>query len=137
MGPIDYLMGKTDVLEIATHVNGDGACCEECRKRSALTEDELAIFDLLTRPEPKLTEEQVTAVKQVSRGLLEKLQELRSANWRQNLQTRATVQSEIRFKLNELPDDPYPQELWEEKVEAVWHFVYHQNTDASSYSRVN
>lgn len=55
VGPIDYLMGKTDVLEIATHLNGDGACCEECRKRSALDHcrwpssfnaDEIIVFTL-------------------------------------------------------------------------------------------
>jgi type I restriction enzyme R subunit len=27
-------------------------------------------------------------------------------------------------KLNELPETPYPQPVWEEKVEAVWQFVY-------------
>ena len=32
---------------------------------------------------------------------------------------------EIRVKLNELPEDPYPEELWKEKFEAVWQFVYH------------
>ena len=32
---------------------------------------------------------------------------------------------EIRVKLKELPEDPYPEELWKEKFEAVWQFVYH------------
>jgi hypothetical protein len=50
--------------------------------REGLTEDELAIFDLLTRPEPKLTKPQETAVKKVARELLEKLQEqLVVAQW--------------------------------------------------------
>jgi len=31
----------------------------------------------------------------------------------------AAVHSEIRFRLNELPKDPYPQELWDGKVQAV------------------
>jgi type I restriction enzyme R subunit len=92
--------------------------------REGLTEEELAIFDLLTRPEPKLTKAQEAEVKKVARGLLEKLQELRVAHWRQNQQTRAAVHSEIRFKLNELPEEPYPQGMWDEKVEAVWQFVY-------------
>ena len=25
----------------------------------------------------------------------------------------------------EPPEDPHPEELWKEKVEAVWQFVYH------------
>lgn len=92
--------------------------------REQLTEEELAIFDLLTRPEPKLTKAQETEVKRVARHLLEKLQALQVAHWRQNWQTRAAVQSEIRIVLNELPEEPYPQEVWDGKVEAVWQFVY-------------
>ncbi len=92
--------------------------------REGLTEEELAIFDLLTRPEPKLTKAQETEVKRVARELLEKLEALRVEHWRQKQETRAAVHSEIRFKLNELPEEPYPEGLWDEKVEAVWQFVY-------------
>jgi hypothetical protein len=28
-------------------------------------------------------------------------------------------------QLNSLPEDPYPEDLWKEKVDAVWQFVYH------------
>ena len=94
--------------------------------REGLTEEELAVFDLLTRPEPKLSKAQEIEVKKVARQLLEKLQGLRGEMWRQNQRTRAAVLSEIRFTLNELPDAPYPQELWDEKVDAVWQFIYHQ-----------
>lgn len=106
---------------------------EECRAaREQLTEEELAIFDLLTRPEPKLTKAQEDAVKKVARELLEKLQALRVEFWRQNQQTRAQVYSEIRVKLNDLPEEPYPQEVWDTKVEAVWQFVYGQGGRAAS-----
>jgi type I restriction enzyme R subunit len=63
-------------------------------------------------------------VKRVARTLLEKLESHRVAHWRQNQQTRAAVHSEIRVQLNELPEEPYPQQLWEEKVESVWQFVF-------------
>ena len=43
--------------------------------REGLSEDELAIFDLLTKPEPKLTKAQEIEVKKVAREVLEKLQE--------------------------------------------------------------
>jgi len=94
--------------------------------REGLTEEELAVFDLLTRPEPKLTKTQELEVKKVAHHLLEKLQALRVEMWRKNQQTRAAVHSEIRFILNELPEDPYPQSLWDQKVDAVWQFIYHQ-----------
>lgn len=108
---------------------------EEEERRAAreqLTEEELAIFDLLTRPEPKLTKAQEAEVKRVARELLEKLQALQVEFWRQNQQTRAQVYSEIRVKLNELPEQPYPQATWDEKVEAVWQFVYAHGTERTA-----
>ena len=74
---------------------------------------------------------QEAEVKKVARELLEKLQAMRGSFWRQNVQTRAAVQAQIKVQLNELPEDPYPQDLWEEKVEAVWQFIYHHNAAAS------
>lgn len=92
--------------------------------REGLTEEELAIFDLLTRPEPKLTKAQETEVKRVARDLLARLRELLGAvDWTAGQQSRAAVQSAIRFKLNELPEEPYPEEMWNTKVGAVWDFV--------------
>jgi len=34
------------------------------------------------------------------------------------------VQSTIRFTLNELPEAPYPEKVWDKKVEAVWAYVF-------------
>jgi type I restriction enzyme, R subunit len=86
--------------------------------REELTEEELA------RPEPKLTKAQEIAVKKVARELLEKLKEhLAVFRWRDFQQTRAAVLSDIRLKLNELPEEPYPQAMWNQKVESVWQFV--------------
>lgn len=123
-----YNLGTLDVEAFFKALKALIAQMEEEERRAVregLSEEELTIFDLLTRPEPKLTKAQEAEVKKVARELLQKLEDLRVEHWRQNQQTRAAVQSEIRFKLNELPETPYPQELWEEKVEAVWQFVYH------------
>jgi type I restriction enzyme R subunit len=50
--------------------------------REELTEEELAIFDLLTCPEPKIKAQDI-AVKKIARELLEKLREhLRIFRWR-------------------------------------------------------
>lgn len=126
----EYNLAKLDVHAFFAALKKLISDMDEEERRAAregLTEDELAIFDLLTRPKPTLTKAQETAVKLVARELLHKLHELRISNWRQNQQTRAAVHSEIRFKLNDLPEESYPQDLWEEKVEAVWQFVYHQH----------
>jgi len=98
---------------------------EETRAaREGLNEEELAIFDLLTKPAPVLTKAQELEVKRVARELLDKLRVLVSGvDWLSGRQSRAAVRSEIRFKLNELPEEPYPEMLWNSKVDQVWDFV--------------
>ena len=98
---------------------------EEARAaREGLSEDELAIFDVLTRPEPKLTKAQEIAVKKVAQELLTKLQEaVKVLHWRNRQQPRSFVRSTIEVVLNTLPEEPYPKDLWDEKVEATWQFV--------------
>ncbi|TCA34333.1 type I restriction endonuclease subunit R [Rhizobium leguminosarum bv. viciae] len=92
--------------------------------REELSEDELAIFDLLIKPEPKLTKAEQQDVKRVARSLLEKLHELTGAiDWVRGQETRGAVWTAIRQRLNELPENPYPQALWDSKVEQVWDFV--------------
>lgn len=86
---------------------------------------EVVPLDLLTKPEPKLTKNQEVEVKKVARDLLEKLQEqLAVTEWQAKQQTRSAVQSTIRFTLNELPEEPYPEPVWNEKVDAVWAFIF-------------
>jgi type I restriction enzyme R subunit len=97
---------------------------EERASRERLTEEELAIFDMLTTPEPKLTKTEETEVKRVARALLAKLRELMDGvDWWRSQETRGAVWSEIRQRLNELPQEPYPDALWNAKVNQVWDFV--------------
>ena len=97
---------------------------EQRAAREGLTEEELAIFDLLTTPEPKLTKAQELEVKRVAKQLLERLQELVGAiDWVRGQETRGAVWTEIRQRLNELPEEPYPQRLWDTKVDQIWDFV--------------
>jgi type I restriction enzyme R subunit len=99
---------------------------EEDRRaaREGLTESELAIFDILTRPEPKLTKSEEVAVKAVARELHEKVLALVAIpEWQNAPRPRAEVQSAIRFTLNALPESPYPQTVWESKVSGVWEHV--------------
>jgi type I restriction enzyme R subunit len=122
-----YNLGTVDVEAFFEALKALAAEMSEEERRAArenLSEDELAIFDLLTKPEPKLTKAQELEVKKVARELLEKLEDqLAISQWRANQQTRAAVQSTIRFTLNELPEEPYPEPVWNEKVDAVWAFI--------------
>jgi len=97
---------------------------EQRAAREGLTEEELAIFDLLTTPEPKLSKAEEQEVKRVAHQLLDKLHALVDAvDWVRGQETRGAVWTAIRVGLNELPEAPYPQALWDAKVGQVWDFV--------------
>lgn len=56
--------------------------------------------------------------------MLQRLEDLVAAvDWLKGRQSRASVLSEIRVKLNELPEEPYPETVWLAKVDQVWDFV--------------
>ena len=59
--------------------------------REHLSEEELTIFDILTRPGPELSTEERDEVKKVARHLLARLHELLVLGWRQKIQARAKV----------------------------------------------
>jgi type I restriction enzyme R subunit len=123
----DYNAGSVDAeqfFEALKAFIGDMDEEEQRAAREGLTEEELAIFDLLTNPEPKLTKVEEQEVKRVARSLLERLHDLTGAiDWVRGQETRGAVRTEIRQWLNELPESPYPQALWDSKVEQVWDFV--------------
>jgi type I restriction enzyme R subunit len=91
---------------------------------------------LLTTPEPKLSKAEEQEVKLVAKRLLERLHELVDAvDWVRGQETRGAVWTEIRQRLNELPELPYPKGLWDAKVDKVWDFVlqrYSEPRDAPS-----
>jgi len=123
----EYNAGSIDAERFFQALKDLVADMDEEERRAAregLTEEELAIFDLLTKPAPVLSKADEIKVKQVARELLERLQDLVSAvDWLKGRQSRASVLSEIRVKLNELPEEPYPEDVWNGKVEQVWDFV--------------
>jgi len=136
-----YNLGKLDVEAFFQALKSlVGEMDEEERRaaREGLSEEELAIFDLLTKPEPKLTKAQEAEVKKIARDLLGKLHELLAVeDWRAKQQTRAAIQSAIRFTLNELPEEPYPEPTWNEKVDAVWAFIFARRDARSTEIRTS
>lgn len=124
----EYNLGTVDVEAFFEALKALIAEMEEEEKRAArenLSEDELTVFDLLTRPEPKLSKKQEAEVKKIARDLLEKLREfLEVEEWQSRQQTQAAVKSTIRFTLDQLPQEPYPEPVWNAKVDAVWSFIF-------------
>jgi type I restriction enzyme R subunit len=97
---------------------------EQRAVREGLDEEELAIFDLLTRPEPKLTNAQEVEVKAIARRLFAKLKrEKLILDWRLKENAKADVRQTIREEFDELPE-VYDRRLREEKVERTFQFMF-------------
>ncbi len=92
--------------------------------RENLSEEELTIMDILTRPAPELTTEERDEVKRVAHHLLEKVHKLLVLGWRQKISTRARVKIEIENALDEGLPRAYSKEIYEAKCSAVFEHVY-------------
>jgi restriction endonuclease HindI-like protein/PRC-barrel domain protein len=92
--------------------------------REQLTEDELTVFDILTRPGPDLTPDERDEVKKVARQLLEKLKSLLVLEWRQKAQARAQVRLAIEDVLDDGLPRAYSRELYKQKCSALFEHVF-------------
>jgi len=89
-----------------------------------LTEEELSIFDILTRPNMKLNRKEKEQVKQVAKELLDTLKAERLVlDWRKKQQARAAVQQAIEQVLDKLPE-AYAPKVYKEKCALVYQHVY-------------
>jgi type I restriction enzyme R subunit len=89
-----------------------------------LSEEELALFDLLTRPALKLAKKDERQVKKVARELLGTLKRDKLVlDWRKKQQARAAVQVCIRDSFEELPA-VFTPELREQKCALAYQHVY-------------
>ena len=92
--------------------------------REKLSEEELAVFDLLTKPDIKLSSDEKQLVKRIVRDLIETLKKEKLVlDWRKKLATRAEVKVTIETILDQLPD-VYTKEIWEEKCNATYRHFY-------------
>ena len=90
-----------------------------------LSEEELAVFDLLTKPEPHLTVPQREEVKTSVKNLLDKLKKKNLVlDWRKQQQLRAQTELTVQTILDEGLPETYTQELFEKKWKAVYQHVY-------------
>ncbi|TWU29647.1 type I restriction endonuclease subunit R [Bythopirellula polymerisocia] len=89
-----------------------------------LTEEELALFDILTKPEIDMTATEKEEVKKVARMLLQTLKEAKLVlDWKKKQRTRADVYTTVRTVLDQLPR-AYTPELYQQKCDTVYQHVY-------------
>jgi type I restriction enzyme, R subunit len=92
--------------------------------KEELSEEELAIFDLLLKPSPELAEKERKEVKKVARELLEKLKKEKLVlDWRKKEMTRASVLQTVEIVLDHLPE-AYGKDIYDKKCQLVYQHVY-------------
>ena len=91
--------------------------------RENLTEEELVIFDILTRPAPELSAAERDEVKKVAREMLSRIKRLLVLNWRQKAAARSSLKLAIEDALDTLPES-YDRPLYAQKCSALFEHVY-------------
>ena len=119
----DYNAGTHNIDEILRRLKelSDQLSDEEQRSvREGLNEAELAIFDLLTKPDPELTPAERDQVRKAARQLLEAVTDRLVLDWQRHSQTRSAVEVTIGQTLDSELPDPYDEDLLNRKVDAIF-----------------
>ncbi len=97
-----------------------------------LSEEELALFDILTKPEPVLTKAEEAEVKKACRDLLATLKrEKLVLDWREKQQAKAAVMQTLRMGMRPLPSK-YTKDIRVEKLARAYAHVYDHYFGAGS-----
>jgi type I restriction enzyme R subunit len=123
----DYNAGSANVeaifeelLKFAKKLNEE----EQRHVREQMTEEELAIFDILTKPRVDITAKDEKQVKKVAKDMLQTLKaKALVLDWRKRQQTRAAVRLCIEEWLDKLPP-VYTSAIYQTKCDAVYQHVY-------------
>ncbi len=114
-----------ELLALSRSLNDE----QERHVRERLSEEELVVFDILTRPAPDLAPEERAEVKKIARELLGKLKQLLVLNWRQ----KATARSQVKLAIEDLLDHGLPRsytpDLYKKKCSAVFEHFYESYGD--------
>jgi type I restriction enzyme R subunit len=111
-----------DLIEFTHRLTAE----EQRHMAENLAEEELALFDLLTRqPDVKLSKKERKQVKQAARDLLAVLKaEKLTLDWRKRQQSRAAVRVAIEQFLDERLPEAFTPDMFLQKCEAVYQHVY-------------
>ena len=122
-GSVDAALVWERLLALVEELNAE----DQRTIAEQLSEEELTVFDLLTRPmlpDLELTEVEIDEVKAVSKKLLDTLKrEKLVLDWRKRQQSRAAVRLTIDEILDELPEC-YEPKIYDQKCEAVYQHIY-------------
>lgn len=115
---IDWLF--EELLQLGRNLSEE----EERHVRENMTEEELVVFDILTRPSPELTEAERSEIKKVARELLARLKALLVLNWRQKASARSQLKLAIEDALDTGLPAAYSRELYQSKCSTIFEHMY-------------
>ncbi|MDY0190826.1 MAG: type I restriction endonuclease subunit R [Desulfuromonas sp.] len=97
---------------------------EQRHIKEGLAEEELAVFDMLFRPPPELTDRERSQIKSVAKNLLSKLKKEKLVlDWRKKEMTRAAVRQTIEIVLDELPE-AFTKDYYDQRCDQVYQHIY-------------
>jgi type I restriction enzyme R subunit len=109
---------------------------EQQTVREGLSEEEKALFDLLTKPEPELTKRERSAVKEAARRLLQVLKKEKLVlDWTKKEMARGAVRQAIEVALDSDLPDAYSEELFIGKCDLIYRHVFdaYGSVDGGTY----
>ncbi|UNM00433.1 type I restriction endonuclease subunit R [Stutzerimonas stutzeri] len=93
--------------------------------RENLSEEELALFDILTKPVPELAEKERAQVKKVCKELLETLKaEKLVLDWRKKDRARSDVRRTLEIVFDRGLPESYDEGIYNEKCELAFHHIF-------------
>ncbi|PHS44488.1 MAG: DEAD/DEAH box helicase [Alteromonas sp.] len=95
---------------------------EERTVREGLSEEELAVYDLMIQAAP-LTDKERNKVKDIAKELTGKMQEILVIDWRKKQRTKARVKNMIEEVLDGLPES-YNDDLWPKTCSDVYMHIF-------------
>lgn len=107
--------------------------------REGMNEEELVIFDLIVRPGPELTKNEIAQVKKAARDLLTSLKQQKLVlDWKKSQQNRAVVQRTIRDLLHDELPESYDDQWQRQKLDTLYEHFYesYEEANINKYERV-
>lgn len=93
--------------------------------RENLSEEELALFDILTKPVPELADKERAQVKKVCKELLETLKaEKLVLDWRKKDRARSDVRRTLEIVFDRGLPENYDEGIYNEKCELAFHHIF-------------
>jgi type I restriction enzyme R subunit len=103
---------------------------EQRAVREGLSEEELAIYDLLLTPAPNLSPAELQSLKLASADLLAAIKRERlGIDWRKRQRTRAAVRVTVESHLDRTLPDSFTAELFKAKCDAIYQHIFESYSD--------